>query len=328
MSIVPINQAAQQFIGSIPDFSVKSITEDVFVKGLHSHNDYWRDMPLISSLLKGVQSVEADIWAFDESFSQNKFVAPATVPETTTNTSLVQEFGPETIYVGHDLNYLNQSWTLSNLYLDPLFSLLENANPRYNNPKVSGDLEPHGVWYGAAASTLYLFLDTKLDANTTYTLVKPLLRKFIDNDYLTYYNESASEWVMGPLTIVLTGNLPEEMVKAEETRYVSLDGKLDFFNQTSTTESLQDIARYSVIASASFAKLFGGSENMKHNDFNETEKSILNTTINKAHEFGLKTRIWEHTNWPIYLRDSQNEDLVAMGTDLLNIDDLNIADKF
>lgn len=29
---------------------------------IHSHNDYWRDVPLFSALSHGVTSVEADVW--------------------------------------------------------------------------------------------------------------------------------------------------------------------------------------------------------------------------------------------------------------------------
>ena len=31
-------------------------------KGVHSHNDYWRDTPLYTALANGVQSIEADVW--------------------------------------------------------------------------------------------------------------------------------------------------------------------------------------------------------------------------------------------------------------------------
>ena len=31
-------------------------------KNIHSHNDYWRDVPLYSALANGVRSIEADVW--------------------------------------------------------------------------------------------------------------------------------------------------------------------------------------------------------------------------------------------------------------------------
>lgn len=324
MSIAPVSPAAIELAAKNPILTVKGITEDVFVKGLHSHNDYWRDIPLFSSLLKGVQSVEADIWAFAEDFTQTK----TDITSTGEKTTVTQDFNTSTIYVSHDLNYMNNTWTLSNLYLDPIFNLLQDANPKYTSDVASGQ-ETHGVWYGASGSTLYLFLDTKKDANTTYNAIKPLLQPFIDNGFLTYYNETGNKWEEGPLTIVLTGNLPTELVYGEETRYVSLDGKLENFNESATVEDLEEIAKYSIIASASFAKLFGSHENMQKNQFNETEKAILSEHIRVAHKYGVKTRIWEHTNYPGYLRDGQNTDLIALGSDLLNMDLLEeVCDQF
>lgn len=327
MSIAPINEAAISLAANLSSFSVQALTEDVFVKGLHSHNDYWREIPFFSALLQGVQSVEADIWAFDEGFQQVRTQPKSTKSNDTEK--LTQKVEADNLYVSHDLNYLNQTWTLDNLYLDPLFALLEDANPSFNPEDVEGDSGyAHGVWYGDAGNTFYLFLDTKKDANTTYNLIKPRLQKFIDKGYLTFYNNTAEEWEMGPLTIVLTGNLPTEMVKAEETRYVTLDGKLDWFNQSATAEILKDQAKYSVIASASFGKLFGGSESKNHKQFIATELDILTTHVDLAHHYGVKTRIWEHTNFPAYLRDGQNKDLVEIGSDFLNIDYLSIADYF
>lgn len=38
------------------------LARDIPSKRIHSHNDYWRDVPLYTALSHGVTSVEADVW--------------------------------------------------------------------------------------------------------------------------------------------------------------------------------------------------------------------------------------------------------------------------
>ncbi|CAH6723926.1 putative altered inheritance of mitochondria protein 6 homolog ARB_06966 [[Candida] jaroonii] len=326
MSLFQSTPDAVVLANNITFLSAKEITEDVFVKKCHSHNDYWRKIPCLEAIRHGVQSIEADIWAFDEDFSTELTETPSTSNDTVTTQ---QNFKAGELYVGHDLYYLNETWTLEKLYLDPIFELIESANPEFaaDNKYNTGE-SPHGIFYGDVGATLYLFLDTKLDANTSYSYVKPMLQRFIDKDYLTYYNDSASKWVTRPLTIVMTGNLPVEMVQAEEPRFVTLDGKLPWFNSTSSDETMKDIAKYSVIASASYSQMFGGGNSFKTRMFNETEKAILAETYSLCHKYGVFSRIWDHVNWPRYIRDGQNKDIITLGADFLNIDEMDVADAF
>lgn len=72
---------------------------DVYPVPVHSHNDYWRRVPLLDALAVGCQSVEADIWLKDGD-----------------------------LLVGHSEDSLNTNRTLRSLYLDPLTRLLEHQN--------------------------------------------------------------------------------------------------------------------------------------------------------------------------------------------------------
>jgi len=65
----------------------------------HSHNDYWRRVPLYSAIDAGCNSVEADVWLVDDE-----------------------------LHVGHRRLALTAHLTLQNLYIDPLLSLLELQN--------------------------------------------------------------------------------------------------------------------------------------------------------------------------------------------------------
>ena len=69
-------------------------------KGIHSHNDYWRDVPLYTALSYGVISVEADVWLVNG-----------------------------TLYIGHEVQALNPNRTFDGLYIEPLVQILTNSNP-------------------------------------------------------------------------------------------------------------------------------------------------------------------------------------------------------
>ncbi|KAK5278230.1 hypothetical protein LTR40_009410, partial [Exophiala xenobiotica] len=40
-------------------------TRGIIPKPIHSHNDYWRDIPFYSALSVGCVSVEADVWLYN-----------------------------------------------------------------------------------------------------------------------------------------------------------------------------------------------------------------------------------------------------------------------
>lgn len=312
---------ATNYAVNYTSFNVRALTEDVFVKPLHSHNDYWRPVPLFSALQHGVQSVECDVYSFQDTVKSVKTVTPSTNTSEVTEEST--EFTKGTLYVGHDLSYLNEIWTLDSVYLDPLFALLEDANPQWDPEETNTYDYKHGVFYGDSDATLYLFIDYKNNPNTTYQSMKKSLKKFRDKDYLTYYDNDKEEWVMGPLTIVITGTQPIELVKAEPTRFITLDGRL---NETDFA-SYEEQKKYSIIASTSYSKIFGNDDFHKRG-FNSTEIDLLTNRIDLAHEAGLKTRIWEHTNFPKFIRESENKAIFNAGTDFLNIDYLDISENF
>ena len=76
---------------------------DISPKPCHSHNDYWRKVPLYDALAAGCTGIEADIW----------------LPETPDRTGL---------RVGHRRSSLNNDRTLSSLYIQPLATMLHNLN--------------------------------------------------------------------------------------------------------------------------------------------------------------------------------------------------------
>ena len=76
------------------------------------------------------------------------------------------------------------------------------------------------MFYNNPGQPLYLWFDFKTEANSTYDALKPLLKPFIDNGYLAYYNTTDDKYYSGPLILTITGNLPVEKVTNETIRYL------------------------------------------------------------------------------------------------------------
>lgn len=79
----------------------ENVTRDVLPIPVHSHNDYWRRIPLYDALYWGCTSVEADVWLLKDD--------------------------PE-LYVGHKKGSLAKRRTLKSLYVDPIVGLLDAMN--------------------------------------------------------------------------------------------------------------------------------------------------------------------------------------------------------
>jgi len=76
-------------------------TQNIVPKPIHSHNDYWRDVPLFTALSLGATSFEADVWLING-----------------------------TLFVGFEPAALSAARTLSSLYIDPLVQIIEGQNPK------------------------------------------------------------------------------------------------------------------------------------------------------------------------------------------------------
>ncbi|KAK9383039.1 uncharacterized protein V2V93DRAFT_364097 [Kockiozyma suomiensis] len=287
VSATPIATQLLSLQGGINTRYSSDITRNVFVKGIHSHNDYWRDVPLYTALSLGVVSVEADVWHYD---------------------------GDETIYVGHHEAALNAQRTFQNLYLDPLIDILNQNNP--NNTFTADQTTVNGVWDTNSGQTTYLFVDVKTDGNETWPYIVDALKPLNDKGYLTYYNGSTINY--GPITVIGTGNTPYEYVSAQDNRYYFYDGPIATLN-SSYPNTLNPIA------SGSLAQIVG---DIAPSGLNSTQLALVKKLIDNAHEADIMTRFWEVAWWPVATRNTLYRQLLALGTDLLNADDLELASKF
>lgn len=314
-----INVFRPQLTQNLPAYryeTLESLTRDVHIKAIHSHNDYWRKRPLLDALLWGVVSVEGDIWHFEKGY---------TVSDTVTETT--QEFKKDEIYVGHNQVYLELRNTLNALYLDPLYYFLDGANKKFSEPILEKTDSKFSVFYDAPEVPLFFWLDLKTEGHELYSKLKPYLERFIEKGYLAHYN---GEHVAGPVVLTLTGDVPWDMIDQEsvsgENRYVYADCPLQKFMEASA-DDWKRYERSCKIASASLEQLLGkdlytlavrGSLTKEH-------QKKLKGYFDKAHEHGLKTRIWGGVDWPIYVRNSHWRSLWELGCDLINADDLRAA---
>ncbi|KAL8715350.1 MAG: hypothetical protein Q9220_000683 [cf. Caloplaca sp. 1 TL-2023] len=310
---------------------------------VHSHNDYWRKVPLYSAIEAGCMSVEADVWLFDGQ-----------------------------LYVGHSLASLTPNRTLASLYIDPLVTILENQNP-------STPLHPdsnsshHGVFDTVPEQSLTLLIDFKTAGSALFPSVVAALQPLRSRGYLTHRN--GTRILNRPVTVIGTGNTPFNMVesdatnpyhdiffdaplgamwegvpgeqipdgpKAEAPVYgTDIDasmpelaatgheqrGALDDVGQ-GKSGAPQDIDAYttanSLYASVSFTQAVG---HVLFGKLSEPQLALIRGHIRGAHRRGLKVRYWELPFWPIGLRNYIWDVLVKEGVDILNVDDLKAATK-
>ncbi|KAL8768940.1 MAG: hypothetical protein Q9209_004995 [Squamulea sp. 1 TL-2023] len=310
----------------------------------HSHNDYWRRVPLYSAIEAGCISVEADVWLFGEE-----------------------------LYVGHSLASLTPNRTLASLYVNPLVQILEKQNPSTHfHP--DGNVSQHGVFDTVPEQSLTLLIDFKTSGSALFPYVVSALEPLRSRGHLTYRN--GTQTISRPITVIGTGNTPFSLVDSDDANphhdiffdaplaamWEGLPGetsppapKLDSLVYGSDIDaSLPDnsVSKYeqhsvseedmgqgmsgtpenpdayttenSVYASVSFAQAIG---HVLFGKLSDSQLSLIRGHIRGAHRRGLKVRYWELPFWPIGLRNYVWDTLVKEGVDILNVDDLDAATK-
>lgn len=295
------------------------LSREIIPMGCHSHNDYWRSVPLYSALQTGCIGVEADVWLFDDE-----------------------------LYVGHTTSSLSARRTLRSMYIDPLVKILERQNPVTSFHRVL-DKPPHGVWDTDPDQTVVLLIDFKTDGAATWPAVIKQLEPLRERDYLTYFN--GREIVPGPVTVVGTGNTPFDLLTANATyRDIFFDAPLDKLvdeethnegkyvpNTRRSTGLGQGLSGMtgaitaqtfnvtnSYYASVSFKKAIGFPWPFH---FTQHQMDLIRRQVRVAHRHGLKVRYWALPSWPRSLRNHIWKILVQEGVDMLNVDDLVSATK-
>ncbi|EJT72337.1 hypothetical protein GGTG_09203 [Gaeumannomyces tritici R3-111a-1] len=282
-----------------------SLTRDIIPKAVHSHNDYWRDVPFYTALSRGCISVEADVWLY----------------------------GDDRLLVGHDRSSLSENRTFDSLYVQPILSVLRAQNPAHGFLPPGDAPTRNGVYDAGPGQTLYLFVDVKTDGAATWPAVVRALGPLREAGYLTTVRNgtagTAAVPESGPVTVVGTGNTPRALVEGAPA-------PRDYFWDAPAADLARDGfkdvgAALSPIASAGFGDALGageGSAARRSGVLNDTQLALLREQVGAAHARGIKVRYWDTPGWPVAARNKVWRTLWEAGVDLLNADDLEDAAGF
>ena len=191
------------------------------------------------------------------------------------------------LLVGHDLAATRPDRTLERLYLDPL-----RARARLN----------HGHIYPEAGE-FTLLIDIKTHAFPTYDRLREVLADY--RSILTQF--SSNQITPGAVTVILSGERPITLVKAERVRWCALDGRPE------DLETNPPAGLFPWISSG-WSTLFKGEAT---GELSPDEAARLRSLLAKTHVQGRKFRFWgtrdDAATWGF---------LQKAGVDVLNADDL------
>ncbi|KAK0664302.1 Altered inheritance of mitochondria protein 6-like protein [Lasiodiplodia hormozganensis] len=311
--------------------SPSDVTRDIQPLPCHSHNDYWRRLPLFEAISYGCVGVEADVWLFPDSSSE-----------------------PE-LYVGHNTAALTPERTFRSLYVDPITELLDRTNSPASRSisHESAPVRPNGIWDTDPSQTLVLLVDFKNDGESIWPIVQDHLEPLRSRGYLTYWD--GKNTVEGPVTVVATGNAPFDLLNSNSTyRDIFYDAPLDMLFEEPepipgispsqhelsyliTTSSSKESTQLpsgpnadsfnssnSYYASVSYPKSVGRAHWL-NGEPTAHQLHLVRGQIRGAKRRGLKPRYWGTPNWPIAIRNKMWEVLVEEGVSFLNVDDLQAA---
>ncbi|KAK4702789.1 hypothetical protein P7C70_g3430, partial [Phenoliferia sp. Uapishka_3] len=277
----------------------------VISKNAHSHNDYWRAVPVYTALANGVRSIEADVWLNPK---DNK------------------------LYVGHNVNSLTKARSFSHLYVDQLVKILEDTNVRdeeyhyFNETNFFSqdnvveerrlvepffDEEPHGIQLLVdLCSSRFIFpsgpIQIVMTGNGYNHDVRAIVPTLATTDLFMDAREKVLYFLTSNLTVLRTH--PSALLSLRET-WTGVDGKTYGWNATSNAP----------VASAGYASVttWRGRE-----PISSAEMKALKKVFSDAQSLGFNTRAYSPPRWPIFVRDRVRKTLYEAGTDFLDADEM------
>ncbi|KAH3414366.1 hypothetical protein KXV40_006462 [Aspergillus fumigatus] len=261
----------------------KDFSQGITPVQCHSHNDYWRNVPLFDALAAGCVGVEADVW----------------LDKTSNN-----------LLVGHRASSLSADRTLQSAYIEPLTTILTQINQGVN-----ATVPRSGVFETFPNASLTLLLDVKTDGHTSWPVVMNQLAPLRAGGWLSHWNSTGDGLAWRSIIVVGTGKTPFELINADaEYRDVFFDAPLD-----QLADDASFTANNSYYASASLKEVVGtiwpwGPS--RH------QKDIMKRMIDTAAARGLVPRFWNIPGWPVRLQMKLWRFLMESGIGILNVDEL------
>jgi Glycerophosphoryl diester phosphodiesterase family len=196
------------------------------------------------------------------------------------------------VFVAHDPQQLRPWKTLERLYLEPFRTHIKNHGQLFEDK-----------------TKLYLFVDVKTPASSSYRIFHKLLERY--KDIVTQFKPDASN--DKPVTIVISGNrLSYKEMESQLERYAVLDGRLEDLGVHTNPHVMPFI-------SDNWRKHFRwqGAREMPKDDLEK-----LQHIVKIAHQHNQKVRFWGTPDKPSEERMKVWTVLLEQGVDLLNTDDL------
>ncbi|KAM5453586.1 hypothetical protein MaudCBS49596_002789 [Microsporum audouinii] len=286
------------------------VTRGIIPIPVHSHNDYWRDVPFYTGTIQLI-SISAIITDDSDSTDLQLALSVGCI-SIEADVFLFND----TLYVGHEESALSKERTLQSLYIDPLMGVLKKTNPK--SPFVNGPTR-HGVFDASAGQTLYLWIDVKNSGEKAWPHIVKALQPLRDANYLTKIQNNET-MVPGAVTVIGTGGTPLSQVVSVADRDYFYDGPLK--DLTGFTSLI------SPIASTSLMEVVGEITSDGENPLNSTQLEAIRDQIKMAKTKGIGVRYWETPGWPIRVRNELWRTLWKEGVALLNADDVHAAKEF
>ncbi|MEL7587330.1 MAG: phosphatidylinositol-specific phospholipase C/glycerophosphodiester phosphodiesterase family protein [Prolixibacteraceae bacterium] len=168
----------------------------------------------------------------------------------------------DSMFVAHDSVDIRPGRTLRRLYLEPL------------RRRIAGN---GGSVYGEGTE-LFLFVDVKSEASSTYELLHRILEEY--RDMLTHCRDGAV--VNGAVRIIVSGNRPLKLMREQSLRYAFYDGRLN------ELDSGPDVSLMPVI-SDNWNNFFSWQG---EGEMPENEQQQLASLLQKARQKGYIIRFW------------------------------------
>jgi hypothetical protein len=260
---------------------------DVVPKLCYSHNDYWREVPLYSALQAGCAGVEADVWLLDDD--------------------------PQ-LYVGHDKAALTVDRTFESLYINPLLDIFD----RINTVTQFSDKTTLGIFDEHPTQTLLLLVDIKSDGVTTLQRIIEQIQPLRERGLLSYFKDG-HVWRKA-VTLAIGGRASFDALVANTTyRDYFFDAPLEKLSD----DSVYDYTN-SYCASVSFKEVVGSVQS-RAGVLSTEQRQIIEAQLQIAKVKKIKARYWDTPGWPIAVRNEIWHQLVEIGVDYLNVDDIKGA---
>ncbi len=192
------------------------------------------------------------------------------------------------LLVAHNKEDTNAERTLEKLYLEPLLlRVRENG----------GSVYPKGPAFT-------LLIDQKTEAGPTYRVLRTLLERYAE--MLTVHEKGNAK--PGAVTVILSGNRPWDLVRAEESPLVSIDARPEDLDRGLPPSLIP-------LMSERWSKLFKWKG---EGPMPDGERDKLVALVKKAHSHGARVRFWATPESPLLWRT-----LLDAGVDLINTDRLD-----